>query len=538
MHAWQFTPYALPLFLGSLLLIAAAVLAWRRGLTAAASYMAITNLLMAIYVFAYGIELVQTTTEGILFWSKIEYIGITLAPTVLLMMVLAYSGRQQWLSPLTILLLLSVPILTILLAWSNEYHQWIWVDLQAIPVESIYIADFTPGKWYWINIGSVYLMLSTSVVILIRTYIRASRLYRRQIRLILAGAMVPIVAHLVYMATLMANLPLININWQAYAMAISALIMTWGVLNYQLFNIGPVAHHAIFESMEDSVVVLDTQDHIADLNPAAQRTLGWNPTEVVGRFVGELLSEAQRDTVWQYADQRSARAEITAESRVYDMSISPLLGRNGKIAGRLIALRDVTSRKQAEIELRLAHERSQAQFVEISSLQRKLRQQAVRDPLTGLFNRRYLGEVLEQELTKKADEETPVSIAIMDIDHFKIINDTYGHKAGDLMLQALGEMLHSHTRKSDIVCRYGGDEFVIIFFGTFLSDAQHHVEQLRSTFEKLRVPFEQVNLQATLSAGIAAYAGHDQTGQTVLQAADKALYAAKESGRNRIVTRE
>ena len=175
------------------------------------------------------------------------------------------------------------------------------------------------------------------------------------------------------------------------------------------------------------------------------------------------------------------------------------------------------------------------QLTEIENLQTQLREQAIRDALTGLFNRRYMQETLPRELARARRDNNPLSIMIMDLDHFKRVNDTHGHRAGDHLLQALAELLIQHTRAGDIVCRYGGEEFVVIMPGAELSNCWQRGEQLRIDVAKLHVRYSGRDLNLTLSIGIAAYPDHGKTGEEILIMADRALYQAKQSGRNRVV---
>ena len=186
-------------------------------------------------------------------------------------------------------------------------------------------------------------------------------------------------------------------------------------------------------------------------------------------------------------------------------------------------------------ELQKANARLLAQLSEIQALQNELREQAIRDPLTGVFNRRYLKETLDREIARVHRVSQPVGIMIMDIDNSKLINDTYGHRAGDLILQALGELLKNNIRLEDIACRYGGEEFVVVMPGASLQTANERAEIIRSRFEVLRVAYESWNIHATVSLGVAAYPLHGSNSEEVLIRADRALFRAKQEGRNRVV---
>ena len=169
-------------------------------------------------------------------------------------------------------------------------------------------------------------------------------------------------------------------------------------------------------------------------------------------------------------------------------------------------------------------------------LREELREQATHDPLTGLCNRRYLEENLARELHRARRGNLPLCVVMLDLDNFKPFNDTFGHDAGDSMLRELAHALRENLRKSDISCRYGGDEFVLVLPDSSLADAQQRVEQIRALVKErqIRQGYSRVDMP-TLSAGVAEAPEHGSTTTELLHAADNAMYAAKQAGRNRVV---
>jgi len=168
-------------------------------------------------------------------------------------------------------------------------------------------------------------------------------------------------------------------------------------------------------------------------------------------------------------------------------------------------------------------------------LRDRLREQSIRDPLTGLFNRRYMEESLERELHRAARNQGSLTTMMLDIDHFKIFNDTYGHEAGDDLLKELGKMLKKSTRGGDIACRFGGEEFVIILPEANIAAAYEKAERIRASITSLRSGTQPiVENPVTASLGIAAFPEHGSSVGSLLRAADDALYEAKRKGRNRV----
>jgi diguanylate cyclase (GGDEF)-like protein/PAS domain S-box-containing protein len=163
-------------------------------------------------------------------------------------------------------------------------------------------------------------------------------------------------------------------------------------------------------------------------------------------------------------------------------------------------------------------------------------EQATHDPLTGLFNRRYLNDTLLRELNHARRHNAQTSIAMLDIDHFKRFNDTFGHEAGDLILRELGRVLHENVRKSDIACRFGGEEFVLVLLDSPLEASRQRLERICTHVKELQIRYgEQLLDMITLSVGLVEATEEDLTADELLRAADEAMYAAKRAGRDRIV---
>ena len=353
---WHFTPYAVPLFVGTAVMLMISLIAWQRRAVRGAHVMMWLSLTTATYTLGYAFELGSTTLADVEFWLHVEYIGVTLAPLCLFALIVFYIGQERFLTPLSILILLLVPAMTIIFAWTNNQHDLIWQHLRLKPVGDRYVADFTPGAWYWVNVAYIWVMLLGSFGLLAWIYRRVTGVFRRQVGIILAGTLLPFAFHIVYLTGL---IPL-ELDTTPYILVIVSLTMAWGIFNYQILDLMPIARRTVLEGMGDAVIVLDAQDRVVDLNRPAQRLIALNGGDYLGQAAAAVFPDWFAATITPR--DREKRAEVTvnrtSERRVFDMQLTPLSAHTGHFEGRLIVLHDMTRRKQVEEE----HERLLAEL--------------------------------------------------------------------------------------------------------------------------------------------------------------------------------
>lgn len=213
---------------------------------------------------------------------------------------------------------------------------------------------------------------------------------------------------------------------------------------------------------------------------------------------------------------------------------------NGDIVG-LIQLSSMKPEALTEAKQQLGRAVAEHLALALANLELRetLKNQSIRDALTGLYNRRYLEEFLKQEIHRAKRNKDSVGVIMIDIDHFKRFNDNFGHDAGDLVLEEVGKTLINAVRKSDVACRYGGEELTLILPGASLEETQKRAEDIRLAIKQLRLRYRESVLDfITASFGVACYPQHGRTSERVIQTADAALYHAKKQGRDRTVVAE
>jgi diguanylate cyclase (GGDEF)-like protein len=266
------------------------------------------------------------------------------------------------------------------------------------------------------------------------------------------------------------------------------------------------------------------------------RLLGLTETPEPGTPADEIFCD------WRQSGTDALTAIYDADVAVLESPASVFLsverssmrGRANSPSRDIFMLRDTTAQMTAEMALNDAYGDLQSRMSEIQELQQELQEQATRDPLTGLHNRRFLVDEMERGLVRAAREPYPVSVVMIGVDRFKEANDTYGHAAGDAVLRAIAEQLRSRTRRCDIICRYGGDEFVVVLPHTTTENAVVRAERWRLALRDALQSVGPGMPSVTMSPGVATFPETGTSTDALIAAGDRAVYAAKSGGRDRV----
>ncbi|HEU0053141.1 MAG TPA: EAL domain-containing protein, partial [Longimicrobium sp.] len=295
------------------------------------------------------------------------------------------------------------------------------------------------------------------------------------------------------------------------------------IFRFRFLDVLPVAREKVVDEMDDGVVVLDVEGRVVDLNPAARRILGVREAALEGRPGPEVLgawrSLASADSFGdrrggdaRRGDRRQVQTGEGEERRIYDVRVSPLANRAGAEQGRVVVLRDVTERARMEEELRRS---------------------AFYDALTGLANRALFLDRLEQAAEHARRGKRPFAVLFLDLDRFKVINDSLGHQAGDELLVAVSRRLESCLRPCDTVARLGGDEFAVLLEDVADTGEAVQVAERIGTVVGLPVTLEGHEVVPSVSVGVVLGGELKSGAEHLLRYADVAMYRAKAGGRGR-----
>ena len=345
---YRFTPYSLILlFTVGIALAVAAVIRGRRA-APGAQYLFFLQLGAAAWAFAAFFEMAATTVPLKILWSQVSYLGVATTPGLFFLFAAAYAQADKHLTRRTIALLGIVPALTFVVILSGQLRTWHWSDVIINPQTNI--AVYEHGPWFWVFVAYQYTLLATGILLLIRAALRFPRYYRSHMGVVMLSAALPIVGNAIYVSGLN---PIPGMEWTPMALALTGILLAWAIFSQQMFALVPVARDRLIEGMPDSVLVLDAQNRVVDINPAAQRIWGRSPEETIGKPVTEALSElAGMENFFQSVEESREETHVgDAESRRhYDWRLSPLRDRKGRLTGRLLVIRDTTKRKQMEEE--------------------------------------------------------------------------------------------------------------------------------------------------------------------------------------------
>jgi diguanylate cyclase (GGDEF)-like protein/PAS domain S-box-containing protein len=528
---FQFHPYAVVLFVSALATLLTSIIILRRDVPGST---ALGGVLLSTFIWsgAYAMSWSLATLDEKLIWLKITYLGVVAVPTAFLLFTLRITHYDNWLTNHTLIWLSIEPLFVLVCVWFQPdlFFSQISLEKQA----GFTVLHLGRGIGFWINTLYSYSIILLALIVLGASAWRANPFFRVQYLLILFAAIVPFIASIF---TQISYRELADLDMAPISFGVSGMLCVYAIFHHQLMDLLPIARGRLIESMSDGVLVVDAKGRIVDINPAMKNFLDKEPATLIGRDISDVLS------LWSYnvdqlLDGSETRTEIRLPGRpsqYLDVRVTQLYNDRQVLNGRLIVFRDVTDRKEVEKDLRRAMDRLQNQLIEIGTLQSQLREQAIRDALTNVFNRRYLEETLERELARAEREVYSLCVIMMDLDYFKDVNDTYGHEAGDVVLKTLAETVKHQSRHGDFVCRYGGEEFVLVMPNIGVEKARQRAEELHQIINSLNIPYGVFNLTTTISMGVATYPEHGKTKEELLRAADRAMYIAKNTGRNRVV---
>lgn len=461
-------------------------------------------LCISIYLLGYLLEINSATIEQMLFWNQIQYFVLPFIPAIWLILVLLYTKGAQVLRWARFLLLL--PVVTFLVRISNNIHLLFYRDWVINTTESLSILHLKKGPWYFVNSTYILLTLGAATIILFLKYRGSMNKERSRLLLLIQASWIPYIGLLLIIYDYRA----IGLDYAALLMPVAVLIIFIAIVRYDFLEIKALARETAFEYSSDGMILLDNNLTIIDHNQTVTELLSLLPMKSKD-LTQTLEKQPELMATLQNTVTSVVRLWHGQEERFIEIRTDLMHNFHGQVIGSLKTLRDVTENNQ---------------------LQKRMEYLATTDELSGLNNRRELMKLAQLEFNRASRYNHDFSLLMIDIDHFKKVNDSQGHGAGDAVIAQLGKLLKNSMRSSDIVGRFGGEEFVLILPNTDLLRAKNVAENLRKTIKKKKFFYNNITINITISIGVSAFFQGAKNIDQLFEKADTALYKSKSRGRN------
>ena len=530
--------YEVSVWISASLAVWLASIAWQRRESPGAVPLFIRLVATTWFLFSYVVPLPSgAIPEGVgLPYVRFHLLllAFVFIPPAFLGLVLEFTGRVKRWAWWAVALLLIEPALVWSCVLGLSPGAQFFGEWRGLPGDG----PFKGSPLFWGHTVYSYSIVLAGVVMLGRQYVREAGIYRTQIGILMLAVMPPIISAAVVIAGLTPIIYVgggtpIRLDFTPQAFFVSDAIVAYALFKHGYMDIVPVARKVVIDQMNDGILVLDKRGRLMDINRAAKQILGISGEPPAG-LPAAPLSSLPLPALDAGREQEGMPQTVTIKDRYIDLRVTTLDRFAPSLNSRLVTLRDITETKKTSDALEAANRQLQQNLAEILRMQTLLREQALKDPLTGLYNRHTMEDALVRELAASQRSGQPLAAVMIDIDHFKRINDTYGYLSGDEMLRALGTLLLSQSREEDFACRYGGEEFLVVLRNASAAVACERANEWRVLFEGMRFHFRDAEVSATFSAGVAVFPDHSTDRTSLLDAADTALYAAKTAGRNRV----
>ena len=492
-----------------------AIYTWLRRSMIGANKFVLVMIGASIWCFAHTLKIVSNTTQMMIVFDNIAYIGMDMIAIGVLTFSISYTQNKNQPGKWVWILLSIEPILNLIMIWSDPLHGLFRTHLTTASVDHFNLIIYDHGIWGIIILSYFYTVFIFSLLLLIRFYLQANQLNRTQTAIFILGICFPYTMGILSMLGFIKTL---NRDIFPVTFGLSSIFLAWGVFRFRIFDIMPVARERIIESMHEGMVLIDEKERIIDVNPAALEIIGFGEKDILGKPITHVIPLSNSNLLSKN-EKIQLEAEIknvkTDSTNMYEIRLSPLTDQRGEFLGQLIFLQDITRRKILEAELH---------------------RMATTDSLTGLLNRRQFETLAKREFFKNRRSKAPLSILMLDIDHFKIINDTYGHAIGDEVLKEFTQRCQQKLRVTDLFARFGGEEFVILLPETDQERAEQVAVRVRDCISRTKMYTPKGPVGVSTSIGVATSQNDKENIEAIIDAADQALYKAKDEGGNTIAS--
>lgn len=323
-------------------------LLWKFRKSTEVKFLIYLELFISIWAVTYAVEFAYTDLNSKILWSKISYLGIAFIPVCYFFFTTAYSQKKNFITSRNVMLLSVIPVLTIILVFTNENHQLMWPEVTLDPVKNI--AHYSHGYGFWVFYIYTETLLILGLYNLIHSVYFFSAYYKKQIGTLLVASIVPIAGNLMYITNIN---PVPGFDWTPVSFVLTGLIIALGIVRFQMFNIVPLARTKLFEMMNDGVIVINKAGYIEDYNSTIFTIFNWQKKSILHDSFYVIFNQHKKLIEGLANNRASLQLEINHETRknFYQVEFSPIYHEN-KLSGHILIFHDITSLINADEELR------------------------------------------------------------------------------------------------------------------------------------------------------------------------------------------
>ncbi|HWR60676.1 MAG TPA: histidine kinase N-terminal 7TM domain-containing protein [Clostridia bacterium] len=476
----------------------------RNSLSAPFSIMCLA---VAIYVIGYGLELRADSIEQIIFFLKLEYFGAPFMSAFWLIFAYKFHYKRKP-SLKTTILIMVFPFLTLFFSVTNEFHHLIYTDVSAFEYDGYLLSILSKGIWYYVNIAYAYGIQLFGIYVFFSAWSNAEYKYGTPAYWMFFGSLWPTAVNIIYLA----GLSPLSLDLTPFGLSISAICFYMALFHYDFLELREIVKDVAFSEISEGIIVIDDKNRLIDFNKACKRIFDWLDIKNIGTDVSRF--KEGKELLEQTEDLFEMKFMNKNTQKYYEFR-KTVLNENNKNVGFVYFIQDISKHKE---------------------MIQALNDIANYDSMTQIYNRRKLMEESEKALLQSRRHVGNISFLMLDIDHFKMVNDKYGHLAGDEVLKILANVCKDRIRRTDILGRFGGEEFLIVLPDTDKENALKVATEIKETMANTKTVFRDSTVTVTISIGISTALIADDTFSVdrLINNADIALYKAKNSGRNRI----
>ena len=484
---------------------------WPHRSTPGANSLILIVISLIFWSGGYLVEYLSTSLDGKLFAFNISYIGMVVLPVVTLTFASLFTDNAGWITRRRIALLLVIPLITLILQLTKQYHSFMYYDIHLITDGPFLLVAKQYGFWFWVDWVYNQALVIISMIMLIYRLFRPPHLFIDQAVYLVIAAAAPVAANVIYVLHL---LPLPRADWTSCAFTVTAIALTLAITRHRFLDIAPIARESAIEMLSEGFMVLNDNERVADLNKAMTNITGLASDKLLGQPLPDsILGQLSENENYEFNNEVKIEISLNTAGKVcyYSVHTSPLHKNSLRNYGRIMVFHDMTERKLVE---------------------EAIKQIAYYDPLTGLANRTLFSNRAEMAIEECKRHERKMAILVIDFDKFKEVNDTFGHSTGDQVLKGLSKRICNSVRTMDTVSRLGGDEFIVLMPEIAGEEMVGSIAARIIDIVSSPYVYDDHEIAVTLSIGISVFPNDADDVDTLIKFADVAMYTAKQRGNN------